>query len=68
MTKLFANSGYPDQTPNSAASDLGLHCLPTINFGVSNLKRVKLRSAHSKIFFIFLNIDFFCGIFSNMDL
>ena len=26
--KLFANSGDPDQTPHSAASDLGLHCLP----------------------------------------
>ena len=25
---LFANSGHPDQTPRSAASDLGLHCLP----------------------------------------
>ena len=22
------NSGDPDQTPNSVASDLGLHCLP----------------------------------------
>ena len=28
MAKLFANSGDPDQTPHSAASDLGLHCLP----------------------------------------
>ena len=27
MIKLFANSGNPDQTPHSAASDLGLHCL-----------------------------------------
>ena len=25
---LEANSGNPDQTPRSAASDLGLHCLP----------------------------------------
>ena len=24
---LCANSGDPDQTPHSAASDLGLHCL-----------------------------------------
>ena len=24
---LLANSGYPDQTPHSVASDLGLHCL-----------------------------------------
>ena len=28
MAKLFANSGNPDQLPHSAASDLGLHCLP----------------------------------------
>ena len=28
MAKLFANSGDPDQTPHSAASELGLHCLP----------------------------------------
>ena len=27
MTELFANSGDPDQTPRSAASDLALHCL-----------------------------------------
>ena len=26
--KPFANSGDFDQTPRSAASDLGLHCLP----------------------------------------
>ena len=25
---LLANSEYPDQKPRSAASDLGLHCLP----------------------------------------
>ena len=28
MVELFANSGDPDQTPHSAASDRGLHCLP----------------------------------------
>ena len=28
MVELFANSGDPDQIPHSAASDLGLHCLP----------------------------------------
>ena len=32
MLKLFANSGYPDQTPHDAASDLGLHCLPVTFF------------------------------------
>ena len=30
MAKLLADSGDPDQTPRSAASDLGLHCLPII--------------------------------------
>ena len=25
---MLANSEDPDQTPRSAASDLGLHCLP----------------------------------------
>ena len=28
MVELFVNSGDPDQTLHSAASDLGLHCLP----------------------------------------
>ena len=28
MFELFANSGDPDQTPHSAASDLGVHCFP----------------------------------------
>ena len=28
MAKLFANNADQDQTPRSAASDLGLHCLP----------------------------------------
>ena len=29
MGKLFANNGDPGQMPRSAASDLGLHCLPS---------------------------------------
>ena len=41
MTKLFANSGDPDQTPRSAASDLGLHYLPITLLGVSSLQWVK---------------------------
>ena len=40
MAKLFANSGDPDQTPRSAASDLGLHCLPITILGVSRLQCV----------------------------
>ena len=38
MVKLSANSGDPDQTPHSAASDLGLHCLPVIKLGVSSFQ------------------------------
>ena len=41
MTKLFANSGDPDQMPRSAASDLGLHCLPITLLWVSRLQWVK---------------------------
>ena len=35
MAKLLANSGDPDQMPCSAASDLGLHCLPVTLLRVS---------------------------------
>ena len=41
MTKLFANSGDPDQVLPSMASDLGLRCLPISRFGVSILKWVE---------------------------
>ena len=40
MAKVFANSGDPDQTPRSAASDLGLHCLPITLLRVSRLQWV----------------------------
>ena len=33
MAKLVANNGDPDQTLHSAASDLGLHCLPILLLG-----------------------------------
>ena len=42
MVELFANSGDPDQTPHSAASDMGLHCLPVTRSGVSSLQWVKV--------------------------
>ena len=41
MVELFANSGDPDQTPRSAASDQGLHCLPVTRLGVFSLQWVK---------------------------
>ena len=37
MAKVFENSGDPDQMLHSAASDLGLHCLPVTILGVSRL-------------------------------
>ena len=40
MVELFANSEDPDQTPRSAASDLGLHSLPVTRLGVSSLQWV----------------------------
>ena len=58
MAKLFANSGGPDQTPRSAASDLGLHCLPITFLRVSRLYWVKGSRSHSKnhIYFHINNI------------
>ena len=44
MVELFANSGYPDQTPRSAASDLGLHCLPNTLLGVARLQWVMIKT------------------------
>ena len=40
--EIFANSGDLDQMPLSAASDLGLHCLPVTRLGVSSLQRVNV--------------------------
>ena len=44
MARLFANSGEPDQTPQNAASDLVVHCLPTSFLGVSRLKWVNTQT------------------------
>ena len=49
MAKLFANSEDPDQTPHSAASDLGLHCLPITLLGVSRLQWVNILLIDSTI-------------------
>ena len=40
MVNLFANSGNPDQMPHSAASNQGLHCLPSTLLQVSRLQWV----------------------------
>ena len=41
MARIFANSGDPDQTPHSAASDLSLHYLPITLLGVSRQNWIK---------------------------
>ena len=41
MDELFANSGDPNQTPHSAVSDLGLHCLLNTLLGVSCLNELE---------------------------
>ena len=41
MAELLTNSGIPDQTSRSVASDLGLHCLPITLLGVSGLQLIK---------------------------
>ena len=42
MAEVFANSEDPDQTLHSAASDLGLDCLPVTLLGVSQIQWVKI--------------------------
>ena len=42
MAEVFANSEVPDQMPHSAASDLGLHCLPNTLLGISQQQWVKV--------------------------
>ena len=71
MAKLFANTGNPDQTPRSAASDLGLHYLPVTLLRVSRLQFV--RSFDLRLFgfvcFLFQGLRFVIvalpGLFSN---
>ena len=41
MSELNENSVDPDQTPRSAASDLGRHCLPMLLLWDARLEWVK---------------------------
>ena len=66
MAKLFANSGDSDQTPHSAASDLGLHCLPTTLVRVSQLQWVKEPSR--KCNKIYINLHHSLGLFSRWQM
>ena len=49
MAELFANNGDPDQTPHSAVSDLGLHCLLITLLQVSLLQWVNLQELYPTI-------------------
>ena len=53
MAKLFADSGDPDQTPRSAASELGLHCLPFTLLRVSRLQWVSYAERVTFIYHVF---------------
>ena len=59
MVELFVNSGDPDQMPQNATSDLGLHCLPNTLLGVSRLQWVRSGrlpvSSHNIIVFSWRN-------------
>ena len=46
MAKQFANSGDPDQTLHSAASDLRLHCLQNTPLQVSRLQWVIIHTCN----------------------
>ena len=41
MSELNANGVGPDQMPRSAASDLGLHCLPMPHLWDARHKRIE---------------------------
>ena len=41
MAEQFANSANLDQTPHSAVSDLGLHCLPILSISLLGVTRLK---------------------------
>ena len=55
MLELFVNSIDPDQMPCSAASDLGLHCLPVTHLGISSLQWVK-KKIYDKKCLIFVSV------------
>ena len=73
MVDLFANSGDPDRMPCSAASDLGLHCLPFTRLEVYRLQWARLilkmtrkpASENAVYFYCLLNI---LANFSNLFL
>ena len=59
MAELSANSGDPDQTQRSAASDLGLHCLP-VTRGASPVSNGLKEVIHLETLCHFYRADKFC--------
>ena len=57
---VFANRGDPDQTPHSAAYDLGLHCFPNTLLRVSRLQWVK--PFNSNLLSATVNVSLFLGM------
>ena len=51
MVELLAKSGDPDQTPHSAASDLGLHCLPVTRLGPTVFSGLKAPYVSKQTFY-----------------
>ena len=64
MVVLFSNSGDPDQTPRSAASDLGLHCLLVTRLGIqSSMGKRQPCGCSLRGFFMICPIGAFSGPF-----
>ena len=57
MVELFANSGDPDHTQRSVASDLGLHCLSITLLGISRLQWFTFSNCFTKFRKIFFLIE-----------
>ena len=49
LNEVFANNEDPDQTPQNATSDLGLHCLPNTLVGVSRLQWVNWQAQNTNV-------------------
>ena len=58
---MLANSEDPDQTPRSAASDLGLHCLPLSQKWDARLYGLKVIYKGCFKFFFALYADRICS-------
>ena len=56
MVELFANSGDPDQTPCSLASDPGLYCLPITLLGVLTTVDLTLFGAKRRLLYL-INVN-----------